>query len=159
MSWQRLRKLGVFIRFYLYGKLKGESSVVTDDYVRLFCYGMLKRGQGLSKELEKAGGRFYAPCRVYDYTLYTTSYGVAVMVQTDPFDPNDPSFGYFVDGELWTVPTKVLPLLDQIEGGYDRVTVKVTETVEGKPFKYEAFAYVDNYIHPSWKWIGARWGA
>lgn len=116
-------------------------------YVDLFCYGLLKSGYQLSNQMEKAGGVFIAPCKVRGYTLYET-YGVAVMSrETDA--------GYWVEGELWSIPTDILPMLDRIEGGYDRVSVQV-EGVYGD--KTPAFAYVDHEPQPWWRWVGPIWG-
>ena len=101
--------------------------------VKVFCFGTLKKGFGLSRFL--ASSEFLGYAQLNDYDLYEMSNGIPFVIKGTGI----------VYGEVYEVDKETLKVLDRIEVGYDRVEEKVLLDME----EIDVNVYTFNRIIPN----------
>jgi gamma-glutamylcyclotransferase (GGCT)/AIG2-like uncharacterized protein YtfP len=94
-----------------------------DGHVRLFVYGLLKRGYGLGTMIEEQGAQFIRTAVLDGHSIYGS--GVAMML------PNPRGH---VEGEVWDVPEAVMPTVDRIEAGYRRTPITLRDGLAAEAY-------------------------
>jgi gamma-glutamylcyclotransferase (GGCT)/AIG2-like uncharacterized protein YtfP len=115
--------------------------------IRLFVYGTLQGGERLNHVLTAGGATYISAARTR--AVYT-------LVDLGSFPGLVRDGRVAVEGELWEVPTALLPRLDMIEGAYDRVDVSLAWLAQ--PGSFRAQTYLLRTPRPPLKEIpGGSW--
>ena len=106
---------------------------------KIFCFGTLKIGYGLSRFLKYS--KFLGEAELSDYDLYEMINGIPFIVKGDGV----------VHGEVYEIDENTLEVLDSIEVGYDRV--KEIVMLKGEEIEVNVYTF-DRIISNSFKISG-----
>ncbi len=118
------------------------------EKVCLFVYGTLKRGEPLHYLLE--GARFLGEGHVRGYALYHLGEYPAVRPASETS---------LVWGEVYEIPSELLPVLDEVEDEYQRQKVRVK--MKGRDGFLQAWIYVyrdplpEHLRIPEGRWVSS----